>query len=147
MRRINCCERLAWVGAFRCESTREEKAEVFSREKWKARTVVGREGEEPAMQPRIWVTPGRDRETKGEDSKRVPGTSIIINCWKANAILFVVEGHMRRWWGFTYGVVQAQQRLDWLRFCGFPWFSSTSLFRGMFMGDHSWSSCCTLSDG
>ena len=30
-KRINCWERLAWVSAIRRESTREEKAEIFSR--------------------------------------------------------------------------------------------------------------------
>lgn len=43
---INSSERLAsWLGAIRCEWTREDRAEVSSRSKYKARTVVGGEGE------------------------------------------------------------------------------------------------------
>ena len=34
----------AWVGAIRRESTREQRAELFSRKKCKARTVVERGG-------------------------------------------------------------------------------------------------------
>ena len=45
----NCCERLAeWVGTIRRESAREENAEFFSRQKTKARTVVGMGEEESA---------------------------------------------------------------------------------------------------
>ena len=60
-KRSNCWERLAWVSTIRRESTREERAEIFSRKKCKARTVVGRGGEEPATWPRIWVTRRRER--------------------------------------------------------------------------------------
>ena len=67
-RRINCWERLSWVSTVRHESTREERAEIFSRSNRKARTVVGRGEEEPAMWPRIWVTTGREKE-KGEENR------------------------------------------------------------------------------
>ena len=58
---LKCWDRLAWLSTIRRKSTREERAEIFSREKGKARTVVGRGGEEPAMWPRIWVTTRREK--------------------------------------------------------------------------------------
>ena len=42
-------------------STRDQRAEIFSRKKCKPRTVVGRGGEGPAMSPRIWVATRRER--------------------------------------------------------------------------------------
>ena len=58
--RINCRERLAWVSTVQCESKREARAEIFSRQLCKARTVVGRGEEKPAMLPRICVTTRRE---------------------------------------------------------------------------------------
>ena len=49
---------------------RAERTEAFSRLKCKARTVVGREAEGPAMLPRIWVTTIiGGREKKGEENE------------------------------------------------------------------------------
>ena len=51
------------------DASRRGKKELKSSrdKKSKARTVVGRGGEEPAMSPRICVTTRREREQKGED--------------------------------------------------------------------------------
>ena len=58
-----------YIAAQFAASRRGKKELKSSREKSKARTVVGREGEEPATWPRIWLTTRREREQKGEDNK------------------------------------------------------------------------------
>ena len=54
-------------------STRVDEARkswnLLAIKKCKARTVVGRGGEEPAMWPRIWVTTKRGGKQKDEDNK------------------------------------------------------------------------------
>jgi len=55
----------AGVSTIRRESTGEERDEIFSRQKCKARTVLGRGVEDPPMWPRIWVTTTREREKEG----------------------------------------------------------------------------------
>ena len=72
-RRIGCWRRLllvAWVGAIRCESTREGKVEVFSWYNFMQGTNCrGEERKEPTLWPRIWVTTRKEREKKGEENK------------------------------------------------------------------------------
>ena len=55
---------LAWVGTIRRESTREERAEIFSRQQCKARTVVGRGGK------RLLCDPGSELRLGGRDNRR-----------------------------------------------------------------------------
>ena len=71
--RINFWEHLAWAGIFRRESTREARAEVFSRDKLQGTNRSGAEGRRACL-----VTPdlsydyyscGSGTEKKGEENK------------------------------------------------------------------------------
>ena len=61
------------IDAIRCESTREEMAEVFSSYKYKARTEVGRKEKsllcDPGSELRLLTISKKEGKKKGEENK------------------------------------------------------------------------------
>ena len=89
--RINCWERLAWVGAIRRESTGEERAETLFAINMQGTNRSGDRREEPAMWQRIWGTTINRRETRrakgihgmGENEKTKKKNDHGIMLWAA----------------------------------------------------------------